>query len=96
VSASSPTSDTLLLLGISGMPLCLCKVLIAGCSPCRTYYAQYFFSKANVSALRHACKSDATAGLRGAVGAARVESHSFNLLVAFCVCGCDVDDSFSS
>lgn len=45
--------------GISGAPFRLCGVLIVHCSPpCRTDYAQYFFAKANVSALRRVRKSD--------------------------------------
>jgi T-complex protein 1 subunit gamma len=45
--------------GISGAPFRLCGVLIADCSPPRrTDYAQYFFAKVNVSALRRVRKSD--------------------------------------
>jgi T-complex protein 1 subunit gamma len=46
--------------GISGAPFfCLFRVLIADCSSTsRIDYAQYFFSKANVSALRRVRKSD--------------------------------------
>jgi T-complex protein 1 subunit gamma len=45
--------------GISGTPFVLRGVLVVDCtSPCQTDYAQYFFAKANVSALRRVRKSD--------------------------------------